>query len=409
MFFIYQFIISILILISPIIIFFRILKNKEDLLRFKEKYSLPSRIRDKGKVVWFHGSSVGEIMSIVPIIYKYENKKNVKKILLTSSTLSSSKVIKKFNFKKVVHQFYPIDHLLFSNRFLNFWRPDLAIFLESEIWPSMFRSLKLKQIPLILLNARITRKSFKRWFKIKNFSKSIFSLIDIAYPQNNETKFFLKKLGIKNISQIGNLKYIKNDNYIYNRIDKKLFDQFKKFSVFVAASTHNTEEIFAARTHILLKKRKKNLITVIIPRHVDRVGEIIDELKKLNLRITIHSSKNKDLKNTDIYIVDTFGESKKFYKIATTVFLGGSIIDKGGQNPLEPARFGAKIFHGSNVDNFKEVYSFLNKLKISFKIKTPMELANLAIFKKNMKKVNKINYLGKRILNKTIKELDRYI
>ncbi len=409
MFLIYQLIITILILISPIIIFFRILKNKEDFFRFKEKYSLPTKTRDKGKIVWFHGSSVGEIMSVVPLIYKYENKNSVKKILLTSSTLSSSKIVEKLKFKKVIHQFYPIDHVFFSNRFLNFWKPDLAIFLESEIWPSMFRSLKQKKIPLILLNARITKKTFRRWFKIKNFSQSIFSLVDIAYPQNDETSFFLKKLGIKNITQIGNLKYIKNDNSHYNKIEKKLFNQFKKFSVCVAASTHDSEEIFAARSHILLKRKKKNLITIIIPRHVDRVDEIINELKKFDLRITTHSSKKKNLKNIDIYIVDTFGESKKFYKIATTVFLGGSIIDKGGQNPIEPARFGAKILHGPNVGNFKEVYSFLNKLKISFKIKTPIEFANLTSFEKNKKKVNKIDYLGKKILNKTVKQLNKYI
>ena len=271
----------------------------------------------------------------------------------------------------------------------------------------MFKSIKKRNIPLILLNARITHKTFNRWSKISFFSQSIFSLIDIAYPQNNETKIFLKKLNVGYIKKIGNLKYIDNDDLKDNRIDKKLFSQFKKYKTFVAASTHDTEEIFAAKTHILLKKNNKNLITIIIPRHINRVNQIIDDIKKLKLNIITRSSKNKNLSNVDIFIVDTFGESKKFYKIATSVFLGGSLIKKGGQNPLEPARFGTKILHGPDVSNFKEVYRYLDLLKISSKVKSPLQCAKSIIFKKNMKKVKKMKLLGKNILKNTLNELDK--
>ena len=408
-FFIYQFFITLILLFSPIIVIYRILKNKEDKFRIKEKFCFPSRIRNKGKLIWFHGSSVGEIISAIPIIRKYEKNRNIKKILITSSTLSSSKILKNMNFKKTIHQFYPIDHFFFSNKFLNYWQPSAAIFLESEIWPSMFRSIKKNKIPLILLNARITRKTFNRWYKIKNFSSSIFNLIDIAYPQNLETKIFLKRLDVRRIKSIGNLKFIENDQYRYNKIDKNLFSQFKNHETFIAASTHYKEELFAAKVHKILKKKKKNLITIIIPRHINRVGQIIDEIKLLDLNVITHSSKNKKLKGIDIYIVDTFGESKKFYKISTSVFLGGSIVNKGGQNPLEPARFGAKILHGTNVDNFKEVYKYLNSLKISKKIKTPLECSKLIVFKKNMKNVRKMKYLGEKILKKTLNELDKTV
>jgi 3-deoxy-D-manno-octulosonic-acid transferase len=273
----------------------------------------------------------------------------------------------------------------------------------------MFKSIKKRNIPLILLNARITDKTFGRWSKLGNFSKSIFNLIDVAYPQNNETKFFLQELNVKNIKIIGNLKYIDSGDTETNKIDKKLFLQFKKYKTFIAASTHDTEEIFAAKTHILLKKKNKNIITIIIPRHINRVYEIIEELKKLKLNIITRSSRNKKLDNIDIFIVDTFGESKKFYKIATSVFLGGSIINRGGQNPLEPARFGTKILHGPDVGNFKEVYHYLDKLKISSKVITPSQCANSIIFKKNMKKVKKMKILGKNILKNTLNELDKSI
>ena len=163
MFFLYQIIISLLIIISPFFIIYRIFKKKEDKKRFIEKLSIPTVKRRKGKIIWFHGASVGEILSIVPIIKYYEKKKFVDQILITSSTVSSSYVLKKFKFKKTVHQFYPIDHFLFTKNFLNYWKPSLAIFIESEIWPYMFKNLQKKKIPLILLNARITNKTFNRW------------------------------------------------------------------------------------------------------------------------------------------------------------------------------------------------------------------------------------------------------
>ena len=145
MFFLYQFIISVLLIISPIIILIRIIKGKEDIYRFIEKFSIPKHRRAKGKIIWFHGASVGELMSVIPLIKNYEKDKSINQILVTSSTLSSSRVLKKFNLKKTTHQFYPIDHIYFTNKFLNYWKPSLVFFIESEIWPSMFRSLSKKK------------------------------------------------------------------------------------------------------------------------------------------------------------------------------------------------------------------------------------------------------------------------
>ncbi len=409
MFFFYQFFLTILIIISPLIIIVRIIKNKEDKFRFVEKFCIFSKKRSTGKLIWFHGSSVGEIMSIIPLICKYDNDSSIKQILITSSTLSSSQVLKKYKFKKVNHQFFPIDFFLFSNLFLNYWKPHLAIFLESEIWPSMYKTIKIKKIPLILLNARITKKTFNRWIKYKRHSKIIFNKIDIAYPQNNETKRYLKKLGVKKINLIGNLKFIENKKDKEKKIDLKLKSNFRKYKLLIAASTHQNEEIFIAKTHKILRQKNNNIITIIIPRHINRVNQISNDIRKMNLNITLHSNKLKSLKNTDIYIVDSFGESKKFYKIASTVFLGGSVVKRGGQNPLEPARYGAKILHGPYVGNFHEVYELLKLLKISKIIKTPNEISNEIIFKKNMKKVKKIKKLGNDIFIQTIKELNKSI
>ena len=409
MFFIYQIIIFVILILSPLIIIIRILKNKEDKKRFTEKFSIPSKKRLKGKLIWFHGASVGEILSILPLIKNYEKKKYIDQILVTSSTLSSSKVLKKFKFKKTIHQFYPIDNLHLTNKFLNFWRPSMAIFVDSEIWPSMFRNIKKKKIPLILLNARLTKKTFKRWMKFTNFSIKVFKNITVAYPQNLETKSYLKKLKLDKIKYLGNLKFAENHEDNLDKIHHKLKKELIKKKIWVASSTHQGEELFCAKAHIELKKKVKNLITIIIPRHIHRSRKIISEIENLNLKVSCHSFKPKSLKNTDIYIVDTFGETKKFHKISCSVFLGGSIIYRGGQNPLEAARFGAKILHGPNIGNFKDVYKLLKSFRISQKVNTPKKLALSIAFKKNKNIGNRVKNIGGNILKKTIREIDKFI
>ena len=409
MFFLYQIIFTLIIFISPILIYFRILKNKEHKTRYKEKFSITSKKRITGNLIWFHGASVGEIQSIIPLIENYEKDKTINQILITSSTLSSSKILEKFKFKKTIHQFYPLDHIYITSKFLRYWKPNIAIFIESEIWPCMFRELEKRKIPIVLLNARITKKTFDKWMKLKNFTNEIFNKITIAYPQNLETKYFLKKLKTNKVKTIGNLKFIENDNEKFNILSNKLKSQFKTKKIWVASSTHSNEEFFCAKTHIQLKKKIKNLVTIIIPRHIHRANKIISELESLNLKVTKHSSKNKNIENTDVYLVDTFGETKKFHKISRSVFLGGSIIKRGGQNPLEAARYGARILHGPNIDNFKDVYKALSSLKASKKITSPNELASLIIFKRNKNLGSKIKKIGGKILKETINELDKLI
>ncbi len=409
MFLLYQISLTLLLIISPIIIIIRIFKNKENKKRFIEKFSKPTKKRVKGKLIWFHGASVGELLSVIPLIKYYEKKKSIDQILITSSTLSSANVFQKFRFKKTIHQFYPIDQFFFVTKFLNYWKPNIAIFIESEIWPCMFKEISKKTIPLILLNARLTKKTFNKWIKIKNFSNSIFNKINIAYPQNLETKSYLKQLNTQKINLLGNIKFTENYEKKQNEVNEKLKLKLKNKNIWVASSTHNQEEIFCAKAHIKLKKNIKNLLTIIIPRHIHRVKEIIPEIKKLNLSLQLHSKTVKNLDNTDIYIVDTFGETQKFHRLSSSVFLGGSIVNRGGQNPLEAARFGARILHGPNTDNFKDVYKLLKKLNISKKVNTSNQLASSIIFTNKKQIGTKIKKIGEKILNKTIKELDNLI
>ena len=260
-----------------------------------------------------------------------------------------------------------------------------------------------------MLNARITEKTYKRWHSLKNFSFSIFRNITASYPQNIDTIKYLRKLKVKNIKYIGNLKFSENPYDKKDILKKNLEMKFKNYNNWVAASTHNKEEIICAKAHKILKPKIKNLITIIIPRHVNRVDAIISKIKKLKLTIVRHSDKIKNLENVDIYLVNTYGESKKFYKITKTVFLGGSLINHGGQNPLEPARYGARILHGSNIHNFKDIYKFLSSLNISKKINNPAQLASSILFRPGKNKNNILKKLGKKILIKTANELDTLI
>ncbi len=380
MFIIYNLLNLLLLSFSPLILLIRFFLGKEDKKRFKEKFCFFSKKNDNKQIVWIHGASVGEILSIIPIIKELEKNIKIKKILLTSSTTSSASVILKYKFKKTVHQYYPLDINFLTKFFINYWKPKIAIFVDSEIWPNMYKNLYKKNIPLILLNARITNKSFNRWKLFPRFSKNIFSKITLALPQNSETKNYLHLLGVKNIKKAGNLKYFGNS--INKRIKDNLKKRFYKRNVWCAASTHRDEEIFIGRVHSELKSKIKNLITIIIPRHINRTNSIINELKSIGLKYQLHSENKKIKKNTDIYLVDTYGETINFYLLSKLTFLGGSIIKHGGQNPLEPAREGNYIIYGPNISNFKEVYEMLNFLKIAKKIKSIKEMKKI-VLKKN--------------------------
>jgi 3-deoxy-D-manno-octulosonic-acid transferase len=412
MFFLYQLILTIIILISPALIVFRILKNKEHRYRYKEKFGFYSKRRVDGKLIWFHGASVGEILSIIPLVKNYEKDKNINQILITSSTLSSSKIIKKFKFKKTIHQFYPLDHIFITQKFLKYWKPNVSIYTESEVWPSMFNELDRKKIPLILINSRITKKSFGRWQIFSNFANQVFGKISLALPQNQETLKYLKSLKVKNIKIAGNLKYYGQENN-KDQVTKSLKNKFKNFKVWCAASTHGDEEILIGKLHKRLKNREKKIITIIIPRHVNRTNSIIDTLNNLNLNCVKHSSNRKLKKNTDIYLVDSYGESSRFYSLTNICFVGGSIVKHGGQNPLEPARLGNYIINGPNVKNFKEIYTFLNSLKISSStsniLKMEKKILRILKTKNNNRNIKKIIKIGNDVLKKNLLYINRYL
>ena len=405
--------INLILFLSPIIILIRLLQIKEDPLRFKEKLGFYSKKKLKGKLIWFHGASVGEILSVIPLIEKLEKNKQIKQILITSNTLSSSKILSRLKLKKTIHQFLPIDTDYNTNKFLSYWDPSIAIFIDSEIWPNMITNIKKKNISLMLINARITKKSFTKWNFFPSSAKKLFQNFDMCLSSSLESKNYLKLLGAKKISYIGNLKFTQSE-----KTADELSSNIKKFfltrKIWCASSTHELEEKICANIHKKLKIKYKNLLTVIIPRHIHRTKKIIKEIKELNLKIHLHDSRKKIAEETDIYLVNSFGQTQSFFKACKTVFLGGSIIEHGGQNPLEAAKYGCQILHGPNVWNFKEIYNLLEVHGVSNKITTTKQLSlkveQIFNSKKNSKKLQlKIKILGNKILESTLNEINFYM
>ena len=406
---------------APIYLHFRKLRKKEDFIRYKEKLSKINIERGDGFLIWFHIASVGEAMSILPLIENCIEEKKINKILLTSITLSSGKILeKKYRQNtKVVHQYLPLDIPVLTKKFLEHWKPSLSVFVDSEIWPHFILQIGERKIPLLLVNARITEKSFKRWKLIIKFAKKIFEKFDLCIVSNKESENFLKILGAKNIKNYGNLKFSQTKTNLNNKLDLSFLSKIKNRKIWCAASTHPTEEIICAKSHLKIKKNYNNILTIIIPRHIDRAKKINVELSNLNLKVDLYSKLDLMDENTDILIIDSYGESLKFYNISKYVFVGKSLsktlIMNSGQNPIEPARLGCKIFHGPNVSNFIEIYEYLKMLGVTKEVNNSDELSLSLVeeFKedkaKNDEIAKKIQNYGQNIFNNVIIELKKYI
>ena len=421
MFIIYQ---SLTIVFYPIfilIIFIRWLIGKEDSKRFKEKFFISSdyKIQKNNNLIWFHGASIGEVQSVIPIIYYLLEKEKNYKILVTTTTLSSGKMIaNEFgDNKNIFHYYLPFDINFLAQRFLNKFNPNAAIFIDSEIWPVFINQIKKRKIPLILINGRITKKTFKRWNWVGGFSKNIFSLFDLVLASSQESFKNLVKLNCKNVKFLGNLKFVtKKDT---KNLKEVLKDYFEKRKVWCAASTHKNEEIICLKAHKRIKKIHPELVTIIVPRHISRIKEIYFECKSMNLQTQIINKNDLINDGVEIILINSFGVLSQYYNYCKSIFMGKSLSKKlisvGGQNPLEASMSGCKIYFGPYVYNFEEIYDYLKKIGIAEQINGELDLSSkIAEDLKSPKTINndnleRLKLLGDEIFDKTIKELIKFI
>ena len=418
----YRFITNLLYPFLIILIYFRKVINKENKKRFKEKiFSSYFNVKrnENSKLIWFHAASVGEVKSILPLIKELNNKNNNIEFLITTLTLSSGNLVEEKIkiFNNVKHRFFPLDINHLVKKFISEWKPNRIIFVDSEIWPNFIHSINKAKIPFALVNARMTLKSYSKWLKIKKFSKSLFGTINLCLTSNHESIKYLSELGVSNIFHFGNLKLINSSEDEFEDKFKKRFLENKIF--WLAASTHPGEEEFCIQTHQILKKKFPKLITIIAPRHIHRSLKIRKLCNSSNLKSVILNKKDKLVDNFEIIILNAFGILPIYFKHAKAVFVGKSLIKKlrfeGGQNPIEAARFGCKIYHGNYVYNFQEVYEILGQNNISKNINSPEELAEYLIKdlqpgQKKFEEVSKfMDTLSERTLKDTIDKVNKFV
>lgn len=420
MFFFYKFLTYLIYPFIIILVYFRKIIKKEDPNRFKEKIFFHKKNVSSNKLIWFHGASIGELNSVIPIVKHFLRSNKNLKILITTVTLSSGKIFENEfkNETNVVHKYFPVDAPHLVKDFIKKWNPSLAIFIDSEIWPNFIFEIKKKNIPIVLLNARITDKTLRRWSLFKNFAKKIFLSFNICIASSINSKENLEQLGVSKVKYYGNLKYINNPKR-YKELEKVITDSLKNRKIWLAASTHKNEEKFCLAVHKIIKNKYPNILTILAPRHINRTREIMNEIKKSNLIGQVIDDNESIKENTDVALINSFGSLNKYYDHCKNIFMGKSLNKKlalvGGQNPIEAARFGCKIYHGPYVYNFLEVYNFLKKNKISEQINSEKELSSKIIFdiesnlKINDSKIKEIEIFGKNIFDSTIQKLDELI
>ena len=405
-----------------ILIYLRSIFKKEDKIRFKEKIFSSHFKALKNydeKLIWFHAASIGECLSILPLISEINRKHKKVNFLITTVTLSSSKLLeKKLNkHRNISHRFFPLDLKNLAKNFVNDWKPDLVCFVETEIWPNFLFEIKKKKIPLLLINARLTKKTFNKWKIIPNFAKKVFNNFDLCLAASNESKINLKNFQVQNLKYIGNLKYSFQSNLDeLQDSEKRILNNYKTWC---AVSTHKGEELTVLKTHIEIKKKYANALTIIIPRHVSRSIYVKNLSEKLNLNAQILNDNDLISSGVEILIINSFGILPKYFNYCKNIFIGKSLLKEkqnvGGQNPIEAAKLGCKIFHGPYVYNFNEVYEFLKFHGIAEQIDNELELSKKLIksfenlVEVNQKNLNLLNNYGEKILKETALEIDQYL
>jgi 3-deoxy-D-manno-octulosonic-acid transferase len=345
-----------------IYILIRIFKGKEDLKRIKERFGVYKKTFSEGGVIWFHAASLGEAISLLTLVEKLTASFPKCNFLFTSGTVNSAKVLAQRLPKNAIHQYIPIDKKSYVNRFLNHFKPDVGIFVESELWPNLIIESSKKNVELILVNAKLSDKSYQKAKKHKEFYKLLFSKFSLVMAQSDEYKEKLTPFVSNYLVVIKNLKFDSNPlkadaievgNYLNQLRDKK---------VFLAVSTHEGEEQIIINAHRKLKEKFKNLVTIICPRHPIRTKSIEKLIEKAGLNYALRTNTKSISASLDIYLVNTVGELGLFFRIAEFCFVGGSLVPNvGGHNPIEPAKLNLAVLSGSYVENFKEIYEEMQK------------------------------------------------
>jgi 3-deoxy-D-manno-octulosonic-acid transferase len=345
--------------LAPHLLEHRLRRGKENPDRLAERRGEPSAPRPPGPMVWVHGASVGEFIAVLPLVERIRSRGFT--VLVTTGTVTSAALAEKRLPPGAFHQFIPLDVPAFIARFLDYWRPDLALLVESDLWPNLIVAVSERQVPLILVNGRLSERSFNRWRRFPKTIEALLRRLDLCLVRSPDDAQHFDTLGAPRIGVTGNLKY---DVPVLPADAAKLValtGATAGRTIVVAASTHPGEDAVIAEAHRQLKITFADLLTVIAPRHPQRGPAIAKIATACALNPVLRSRGALPDADTDIYVFDTLGEMGLIYQLAPIVFMGGSLVRHGGQNPIEAIKLGAAILHGPHVSNFEEIYSELDR------------------------------------------------
>lgn len=336
----------------------RLAQGKEDGDRLPERLGRPGRVRPKGPIIWIHAASVGESVSILPLIRELGRLRPDATVLVTTGTVTSGRLMGERLPANAFHQFVPVDTPSAVRAFLNYWQPGLALWVESELWPNMLHETKLRQIPVVLINARMSDNSFKRWRRAKGMASELLGTFDLCLAQDEAVAAKLETLGAPRVETPGNLKLVGEPLPFDANVLGGLRAAVGGRPVWLLASSHDGEEQLAAFSHRDLSAHIPDLLTIIVPRHPQRGPQVAQSLEPL-FRVSRRSAGEIPMPETELYIADTMGELGVFYRLCPLAVVGGSFVQRGGQNPLEPARLGVAVLSGPHVGNFLDIYRIL--------------------------------------------------
>ena len=337
----------------------RLKRGKEHPQRMAERLGQASLERPKGPLIWVHAASVGEMLAAVSLVERLRAQGFA--VLVTSGTVTSASLAEQRLPDGVLHQFIPLDGPRFVLRFLDHWRPGLALFVESDLWPNLICLSAMRGIPLIVVNGRLSERSFSRWRKVPRVIAALLDRFDLCLAQSAPDAERYAKLGAPRVIAAGNLKLDVPALPADQNSLQQLREIIDKRPVIAAASTHPGEEAAVIAVHRQLRAKFPSLLTIIVPRHPARGESIAEIAKDAGLVVAQRSRRKQPMPDIGVYVADTLGELGLFYRIAPIVFMGGSLASHGGQNPIEAIRLGAAVLHGPHVWNFAEIYAMLDE------------------------------------------------
>lgn len=330
-------------------------RGKEDPARFNERLGKPELPRPQGKLIWMHGASVGEALSMLPAVNEIVSRADTPHVLVTTGTVTSARLMRDRLPAGAFHQYVPVDRLPYVRGFLAHWKPDLAMWWESELWPNLITETHDNGVPMLLVNGRMSRASFAKWQRWRGLAKTLLKCFDLVLAQTDADAARFRDLGAKQTERMGNMKFSVPPLPYDDETLTEIRTRTGLRPMWLAASTHDGEEAIAWDVHKRAAAENADLLTIIAPRHPERGLAIAEMLRGAGANVALRSNSEPVTPETDIYLADTLGELGLFFRLAPIVFMGKSLVDAGGQNPIEPARLGTAIIAGPHTWNFEEI------------------------------------------------------